>query len=201
MYSKILSFVCSYCLFWICILHIWYVPCYCFHILLVVRSSIFLSNTFAFIILQVHSIPHEQGDLYKDNNFLAVAPSSTASSQPSSNPSSAPTELEKWCKCQDSKLKIALKNRKFRSCDWVADPDIKERKCSKLKIRKHCPVACDSCDEFKFVDSPVEFLVSNGKTKTCNFVKRKPDKIRRRCRRLNAWNTCRESCKFCQVWF
>jgi hypothetical protein len=95
--------------------------------------------------------------------------------------------------CTDSELKFKVKNMK-KACKWATMGNSSKR--CKTSIKKHCPVACDACDEFKCVDSTREFWVTDAEPKqwgNCNLVKENPEY----CYTSGVKSVCRETCGFC----
>ncbi len=133
----------------------------------------------------------------KPTTSLSHNPSASIAPSNSVAPSSAPTQ------CRDSKLRLILPwNKKEKNCQWVGKiPKRTKGRCNRSNVRAHCPVTCDACDRYACKDSPFQWIMVNiaGKERrrTCEWVKRKPSKIDKRCKIKGIKRTCRETCNFC----
>ena len=138
---------------------------------------------------------------------ISNMPSRTPSARPtfsSDRPSSYPTSSSQPSKaptaCSDSILKLVLPwNKKRKFCSWMGrNPKRTKGRCNRENVRVHCPLTCDVCDEYACKDSTFHFKIKGmKKTRTCNWVKRNPGKLLVRCQKTGIYQTCRETCGFC----
>lgn len=137
-------------------------------------------------------------------------PGASAAPSLSISPSSAPSRTVTQSpvsvfNCRDSPLRFLpfpWKPDQFRSCNWVG------KKASKLAIRcqkgnafRHCPKTCDPTNcLYGCEDSPFHFILKrNSKRRSCNWVKKKANKLAKRCAMNGVRNTCRKTCGRCDV--
>lgn len=127
----------------------------------------------------------------EDGSTAPITSAPTAPTTPS--PSPRPSILNEET-CSDSELAF-VKNGKERSCSWVARKP--QKRCNKKGVSTHCKLTCHdilgSCNTCQ--DSSLRFLLSNGRSKTCNWVKRK--RTEARCGRDGVDTTCQVTCGFC----
>jgi len=104
-----------------------------------------------------------------DETFCDVAPSSSS--------------------CRDSILEIA--GTGSLGCGFID--------CDLDGALSHCPVSCNSCDEFGCVDSTVSFVVGSG-SYTCDDLASLSDPaIENLCDDEKAYSTCRATCNACDL--
>jgi hypothetical protein len=76
-----------------------------------------------------------------------------------------------------------------------------QRRCSYKNVDSHCPNECGTCDKYACTDSKKAWFYwgkkGGGIPRTCEFVKRKPRLIEKRCGRNGVAATCRETCGWC----
>ena len=83
---------------------------------------------------------------------------------------------------------------KNRSCEWARRKKTRVR-CKKHQIVKEmCPHTCSNC----CVDQTIAFnLKKNGKEKTCEWAKKKPELIAKRCKKQPVALYCADTCESC----
>jgi len=118
---------------------------------------------------------------------VAVTPAPTkSSSSPSVTTSKAPTKAPGTTTCVDSPLDMKF-NAKKRSCAWVGKKQ--QTRCGKAGVSSHCPATCGAgCSE----DSKKKFILRNGKTKNCRWIKQK--NTQKKCGKAGIAETCRVTC-------
>jgi len=141
------------------------------------------------------------------------APVKAPSAAPSAAPTKAPTRLPTvgtraptrlptvGGSCKDSGTKFLLTTdqgvRKKRSCNWVGKNN-SDKRCGYKNVASHCPDTCNQCAAYKCADSARKFVKwgKNDKPKSCDWVKRKPNKLAHRCDMKGFRATCRASCNY-----
>lgn len=89
------------------------------------------------------------------------------------------------------------KKDKMKTCSWVGK---KETRCDSESNASHCPVTCESCDEFEcanskkqkievYSDEHMERLIG-----TCSDLLEEDADL---CNNVEFFQTCRELCGFC----
>lgn len=102
-------------------------------------------------------------------------------------------EEEEEPHCVDSPLDFIV-GKRVCSCSWAGNGNSTKR-CAKPGVAQHCPATCGKCDEFICADSGRNFVLEeNGRKKKCGFFASNPD----RCELYEfAFETCRETCSYC----
>jgi len=115
------------------------------------------------------------------------SPTESPNNAPAGTPTKAPIVASE---CNDSPLKMKV-NKKPKMCAWVLKKDKQTVKgCGKPGVKSHCPVACESLDEYCTSDSTKRIQLNNGKWKSCKWVKINVS----RCDKKGVFDTCRETC-------
>jgi len=96
--------------------------------------------------------------------------------------------------CVDSILNIA--GTGVEGCAFIAN---NQENCDLNAESSHCPLSCDSCDEFGCVDSTASFEYGSG-TYTCGDLASFSDsQIENYCKVEAAYSTCRGTCNTCNL--
>lgn len=82
---------------------------------------------------------------------------------------------------------VTIKNTS-RSCKWVKRKST-ENRCKIAEAKMNCRNTCNNC----CADSTQKFFL-NGKRRGCNWVKRKPNKIEKRCGKTDVTINCPDTC-------
>ena len=122
-----------------------------------------------------------------------MKPTTSPTRQPSISLTKSPSPACAPKQCIDSTATFNIGGN-VRDCEWVKT---KPRRCNKPRFASHCPVTCNTCDQYKCADSELMFMFPNGSNKICEFVKRKYFKVEKRCSRTNIKSACRETCGYC----
>ncbi|GFH59960.1 hypothetical protein CTEN210_16436 [Chaetoceros tenuissimus] len=133
------------------------------------------------------------------------AKNTSPTSAPIPAPTESPSALDDDQQCVDSlsTFKKIRKNGKInvRDCEWIkAKPEKLNRRCQKESNASHCPEACQKCANYDCKDSTRKFMyIRDGKDDKeidCDWLKKKPSKLAKRCEKDIFKTTCRETCSF-----
>jgi len=134
-----------------------------------------------------------------EDNFDSVHTSPTfgCDSSPTGFPIASPTASP--VTCVDSPIDMAYTDGPsdvYLPCSWV-ETFASACLCDDENVRSHCPLTCDSCDEYRCEDSTALFY-AEGLTLDCEELYGfTPGQIGRICRDVIARETCRSLCGVC----
>merc|ERR1712150_87455 len=82
-------------------------------------------------------------------------------------------------------------------CNWIAEHS--DCLCNDAVVMSHCPVTCGRCDTLLLCEDSTADLWIQGKEKSCNDLEfLSQPKLNAACRQDEIFDTCRESCGFCE---
>jgi len=134
---------------------------------------------------------------YAPTNAVTNAPTNAPTYTPTGAPPTSTSPPTK-ARCLDSILDVAETNGK--GCSFIAE---NQEFCGNgvfgLVPTSHCPLSCNSCDEFGCVDSTASFKVGGG-TYTCDDLASLSDSdVETYCNIEAAYSTCRGTCNTCDL--
>jgi len=110
-------------------------------------------------------------------------------------PKTSPAPTGDSTSCMDSTVPMYYRN------DFLTCAQVDANLCEKAKIKSHCPLTCDACEEYECENSMAPMKI-DGNSISCERIARiaikKPDRIASECADSDdLYTTCRDTCGFC----
>jgi len=133
------------------------------------------------------------------------APTTSVPTPVTPAPTTAPNSPPSILTCKNSGVKFRIGGNgsiKRRGCKWVSNnPNKLIRRCKYSGVKSHCPNECGTCNKYACKDSESFWflwgLKNRNRPRSCEWVRRKANKIFKRCGKNGVAATCRETCGWC----